>query len=224
MRQIGCFDNDTVHCVASRPGFTPQLCGALASLARVGGRFEHVWCGTVSACLLCMKTPLLFALLVSAACGSGTLPAVVWVNDSPRPTSVAEDVWATTEGVLGEAINLNGFTIHMHAHIGEGCPKNAAECTSPGAYEISTSWPTASELSSTEAATDKALAGLFCHELMHVHCYQLDGDAYCGVGEAGHDHKAPFDYNNPQATCYAVANLFADGFEQNNEPTSPFVT
>ena len=156
--------------------------------------------------------PTFASLFLLAACGAGPLPAVVWDNSSLRPTSNAEDVWATTEGVLGEAIDLSGFTVHIHAHIGDGCPPGVAECTNPEAYSLSVAFAAAPD-GVAENLWDEALAGLMCHELMHVHCYQTTGDAYCGVGEADHDHKAPFDYGRPTSTCYTVADLFSDGFE-----------
>lgn len=159
-----------------------------------------------------MKTPLLLAFFALTACGSGPLPPVMWVNDSQRPTSNAEDVWAATEGVLGDSINLDGFTVHIHAHVGEGC-NEAAECTNPEAYSMTVAFPTAIELGLDESTADMTIAGAMCHELMHVYCYQTSGDGYCGIGEADHQHKAPFDYNLPGSICYQVANLFAGGFE-----------
>lgn len=160
--------------------------------------------------------PFILALLTCTACGSGPLPPPVWVNDSPRPTSNAQDVWATTESVLGEVIDLSGYTVHLTAHYGDDCPPHDIACTYPDAHAMVVPYPLDSELNQalTAAQHQRGLAAITCHELMHVHCHETMGDDYCGVGETDHKYKPPFDYTtDPTSTCYKIADLFAGGFE-----------
>lgn len=143
-------------------------------------------------------------MLVLFGCGSTPNPPR-WVNTSTYPTSNAEDVWATTEAVAGAAIDLDDYTIYMWPHVGGGCPAGVAECTNPEAHVLNSAWPTAAELNSTQEATNRALAGLFCHELGHVHFFEVSGDS-------DHNHLQTswgYDYNTPGTVCYSVSQMFS---------------
>lgn len=157
-----------------------------------------------------MKRAWLVLALMASACGASGQNDLSIVNDSMWSETLALDVIATTEAIAGDGLNLSNYTLHMRAHLGDGCVNDDAGCSNVGARVINVPFPDPVELGWTQDVTRATIAGVLCHELGHVWYFEREGDS-----DHNHVHAAEwFDYNAAGSVCYRVANEFANEGDQ----------
>lgn len=164
-----------------------------------------------------MKALITISIIASVACGTDQNVAppeqpVQFDDQSEYSVDFAESILSTVEAEIDHEIDLDGYTIHMTPYAGKGCAGGANSCTNLETKDMAVAFVSADSLSFPvkQSNLNRNAAGLFCHELLHVYCYETTGDAYCGcTPDASHGFCAPFDYQtNAESTCYQVAMQF----------------
>lgn len=147
------------------------------------------------------------ALVVSLVYGCGhDLQPLQIVNQSEYPEWFARSVITNVEATAGVSIDLDGYTLFMRAHVGQGCIAPDASACSLQPYQINAPFPQPSEWDVGTEETTGRIAALLCHELGHVHYFAETGDAH---NYPGHNNDPVwFDVNNPNSVCGKVRAQF----------------
>jgi hypothetical protein len=138
----------------------------------------------------------------------------VYDNQSTYPTTLAEDIEATAEGVIDDSIDLAGWTIHLDADFGGACPGDVG-CTVIKTRSMFAPFPSADQLVADgedrfpQGLINSTIAGIFCHELMHVWLHETGQGDYGDCDPATHSTCPPFDFTqDPTSVCSKVAGEF----------------